>query len=54
VVPCHYDMFTFNTESPEEFTTAGERLGQACQVMRCGGHLVLGRQKQECPMPESQ
>lgn len=52
VVPCHYDMFTFNTESPAEFTAACEKLGQACQVMRCGGHLVLGQQKRECPMSE--
>lgn len=41
VVPCHYDMFTFNTESPAEFTAACERLGQNCQVMHCGGHLLL-------------
>lgn len=40
-VPCHYDMFTFNTESPEEFTTTCQRLSQACQVLRCGERLTL-------------
>lgn len=41
VVPCHYEMFAFNTESPEEFERACERLDQPCSVMRCGGHLML-------------
>lgn len=50
VVPCHYEMFKFNTATPEEFTTACERLGQVCRVMRCGerieltaAHFVTGR-----------
>lgn len=41
VVPCHYEMFEFNTESPEEFEQACDRLDQPCTVMRCGGHLML-------------
>ena len=41
VVPCHYDMFEFNTETPEEFVTACERLGQAYRVMRCGERLEM-------------
>lgn len=36
VVPCHYDMFEFNTESPDELVNACSRLGQECRVMRCG------------------
>ena len=41
VVPCHYEMFGFNTETPEEFETACERLDQPCMVMQCGGHLTM-------------
>ena len=47
VVPCHYDMFEFNTETPEEFVTACERLGQACRVMQCGEKLEM--RKREAP-----
>ncbi len=36
VIPCHYDMFSFNTASPEEFTTEGERIGQAYRVLKAG------------------
>lgn len=39
VVPCHYDMFEFNTESPDEFVASCESLGQAHRVMRCGERL---------------
>lgn len=39
VVPCHYDMFEFNTVTPEEFVTACERLQQPFKVMRCGEKL---------------
>jgi L-ascorbate metabolism protein UlaG (beta-lactamase superfamily) len=41
VVPCHYEMFTFNTESPDEFVAACQRLAQPFQVMRCGERLCL-------------
>lgn len=41
VVPCHYDMFEFNTESPAEFTTACRQLQQPFQVMHCGEKLEL-------------
>lgn len=41
VVPCHYDMFEFNTATPEEFTTACHHLGQPCKVMRCGERIEL-------------
>jgi L-ascorbate metabolism protein UlaG (beta-lactamase superfamily) len=36
VIPCHYDMFEFNTASPEEFVAECDRLGQSCQVLQCG------------------
>jgi L-ascorbate metabolism protein UlaG (beta-lactamase superfamily) len=41
VVPMHYEMFAFNTESPELFIATAERLGQACRVLRCGDRLDL-------------
>jgi L-ascorbate metabolism protein UlaG (beta-lactamase superfamily) len=36
VIPCHYDMFTFNTESPDAFIEEARRLGQPHRVLRCG------------------
>lgn len=36
VIPCHYDMFTFNTESPAEFITECRRLNQPHLVLQCG------------------
>lgn len=36
VVPCHYDMFEFNTASPEEFVATCERLEQPFVVLLCG------------------
>jgi len=40
VVPHHFDMFTFNTASPDEFSTACHRLGQSHRVLRCGERLT--------------
>ena len=37
VIPCHYDMFAFNTASPDEFVAEARRLGQPHEVLRCGG-----------------
>lgn len=36
VVPCHYDMFEFNTASPEEFVAECKRLDQPFRLMRNG------------------
>jgi L-ascorbate metabolism protein UlaG (beta-lactamase superfamily) len=36
VIPCHYDMFEFNTASPAEFVAECERLGQPYRVLRAG------------------
>ena len=36
VIPCHYEMFEFNTASPDEFTAEAQRLGQGYRVLRCG------------------
>jgi L-ascorbate metabolism protein UlaG (beta-lactamase superfamily) len=36
VIPCHYEMFEFNTESPDEFVRACEQLQQPFRILRCG------------------
>jgi L-ascorbate metabolism protein UlaG (beta-lactamase superfamily) len=36
VIPCHYEMFEFNTVSPEEFVKAAQRIGQKYRLLRCG------------------
>ena len=36
VIPCHYEMFEFNTASPDEFVAAAGQLGQPFRVLRCG------------------
>ena len=36
VIPCHYEMFEFNTADPEEFIQTAESIGQPYHVMRCG------------------
>ena len=36
VIPCHFDMFEFNTASPDEFVNECEKLGQSYKVLRCG------------------
>ncbi len=40
-VPCHYDMFEFNTASPAAFAAECDRLGQPYRVLRNGGRLSL-------------
>jgi L-ascorbate metabolism protein UlaG (beta-lactamase superfamily) len=36
VVPCHYDMFAFNTADPALFVDTARQLGQPYQVMQTG------------------
>ncbi len=36
VIPCHYDMFAFNTEPPDAFLEEARRLDQPHRVLRCG------------------
>jgi L-ascorbate metabolism protein UlaG (beta-lactamase superfamily) len=36
VIPCHYEMFAFNTASPDEFVGVCRELGQAHNVLRAG------------------
>jgi L-ascorbate metabolism protein UlaG (beta-lactamase superfamily) len=39
VIPCHYEMFTFNTAAPDSFVAECERLGQPYAVLRAGERL---------------
>jgi len=36
VIPCHYDMFEFNTAPPDAFADTCRRLGQPFRILRCG------------------
>jgi L-ascorbate metabolism protein UlaG (beta-lactamase superfamily) len=36
VIPCHYEMFEFNTVSPETFVQTAKSIGQAYRVLKCG------------------
>ena len=38
VIPCHYEMFEFNTASPDAFIAAARQLGQPFRVLPAGGH----------------
>jgi L-ascorbate metabolism protein UlaG (beta-lactamase superfamily) len=40
-VPCHFEMFAFNTALPSRFVAACERLGVAGRVLRAGERLTL-------------
>lgn len=37
VIPCHYDLFAFNTASPEPFAASCRQLGQRFEVLPLGG-----------------
>jgi L-ascorbate metabolism protein UlaG (beta-lactamase superfamily) len=38
VIPCHYDMFTFNTADVNEFIREAKRINQPYKVLKPGGH----------------
>lgn len=35
-IPCHFDMFEFNTAPPDAFAETCRRLGQPFRILRCG------------------
>ena len=37
VIPCHYDMFTFNTADVNDFVKEAENIDQAYEVLKGGG-----------------
>ena len=39
VVPCHYEMFEFNTASPDGFARSAEQAGQKYRLLKCGERL---------------
>jgi L-ascorbate metabolism protein UlaG (beta-lactamase superfamily) len=45
VIPCHYDMFTFNTAPVDDFVAAAREAGQNYQVLRCGERWESSRLK---------
>ena len=38
-IPCHYDMFEFNTASPDAFEAACRQEGQSYRTLKCGERL---------------
>lgn len=44
VIPCHYDLFEFNTASPDAFVAECERLHQPYQVLQIGERLDFDAQ----------
>jgi L-ascorbate metabolism protein UlaG (beta-lactamase superfamily) len=40
-VPMHFELFAFNTEPPDAFVAACERVGQPYRVLRAGERLTL-------------
>jgi L-ascorbate metabolism protein UlaG (beta-lactamase superfamily) len=38
VIPCHYDMFLFNTANVNDFVKAAEAIGQQYKVLKGGEH----------------
>lgn len=38
VIPCHYDMFSFNTADPRDFELEARKLQQPFSVLPIGGH----------------
>lgn len=41
VIPCHYEMFEFNTVSPDVFWNAAVEIGQKQRILKCGERLDL-------------
>ncbi len=41
VIPCHYDMFTFNTVATDAFVAAAQAAGQPHQLLACGERYSL-------------
>lgn len=41
VIPCHYEMFEFNTASTDEFIHTAMQIGQSYQLLKCGQRFSL-------------
>jgi L-ascorbate metabolism protein UlaG (beta-lactamase superfamily) len=42
VIPCHYDMFAFNTADPETFAMECRSIGQPYRVLKLGEGMAIG------------
>jgi L-ascorbate metabolism protein UlaG (beta-lactamase superfamily) len=42
VIPCHYDMFTFNTGDVNDFANEAEHINQPYKVLQGGGKFEIG------------
>jgi L-ascorbate metabolism protein UlaG (beta-lactamase superfamily) len=42
VIPCHYDLFLFNTADPNDFAQEAERIGQPYKILKGGEKFVSG------------
>jgi L-ascorbate metabolism protein UlaG (beta-lactamase superfamily) len=40
-IPCHYEMFEFNSVSPEGFINEAGRIGQKIHILKCGERFDL-------------
>ena len=47
VVPCHFDMFEFNTAAPDAFVAECERVGQAFSVLENGARVSVAAKANE-------
>jgi L-ascorbate metabolism protein UlaG (beta-lactamase superfamily) len=46
VVPMHYEMFAFNTETPDLFVSTADAIGQPYRLLRCGELLDIPPRKE--------
>ncbi|KAB2665341.1 MAG: MBL fold metallo-hydrolase [Verrucomicrobia bacterium] len=49
VVPCHYDLFEFNTATPEAFASRCQSLGQGYRILRAGERWDVGPSGWDAP-----
>jgi L-ascorbate metabolism protein UlaG (beta-lactamase superfamily) len=47
VIPCHFEMFEFNTASPDEFVAESRRIGQSFRVLGCGERWDSGSESRD-------
>jgi L-ascorbate metabolism protein UlaG (beta-lactamase superfamily) len=52
VIPCHYEMFAFNTASVEDFVVAARAVRQSYHVLRCGERWESSRLGEMRDLPE--
>jgi L-ascorbate metabolism protein UlaG (beta-lactamase superfamily) len=44
VIPCHYDLFSFNTSDVKDFVKEAERIGQPYRVLKGGEKFTYKKQ----------